>query len=59
MPETITLENALEKYIKSLDEIEILVLNVAKKQLESSFELHKSIGFIKYLKNNSIIISSD
>ena len=41
----------------TLDEIELLVLSVAKKQLESSFEIHKSIGFIQFLNDNSYIIN--
>ena len=50
------LQTALDNYVKTLNSIELLTLNVAKRQLESSFELHKSIGFIKYLKENNIYI---
>tara|TARA_B100000902_G_scaffold399823_2_gene472807 strand:- start:1211 stop:1414 length:204 start_codon:yes stop_codon:yes gene_type:complete len=50
------LEIALDNYINSFNNIELLVFDVAKQQLESSFELHKSIGFIKYLKDNNITI---
>ena len=52
----ITIEEALEQYVSSLSEIEKLTLEVAKRQLESSFEINKSIGFIKYLKDNNISI---
>ena len=55
----ITLELALEKYILSLDNVEKLVLEVAKRQLESSFEIYKSIGFLDFLKQNSYVIISD
>lgn len=54
----ITLELALEKYIESLDNVEKLVLDVAKRQLESSFEIYKSIGFLQFLKDNSYVIIS-
>ena len=54
---SITLESALELYINSLDEFELIALDVAKQQLGSSFELYKSIGFIKYIKDNKIVIS--
>ena len=54
---SITLESALELYINSLDEFERIALDVAKQQLGSSFELYKSIGFIKYIKDNKIVIS--
>ena len=55
----VTIEEALEQYVSSLSEIEKLTLEVAKRQLESSFEINKSIGFIKYLKDNNISIKID
>jgi len=55
----VTIEEALEQYVSSLNEIEKLTLEVAKRQLESSFEINKSIGFIKYLKDNNISIKID
>lgn len=54
--DAVTIEQALEQYVSSLSEIEKLTLEVAKRQLESSFEINKSIGFIKYLKDNNISI---
>lgn len=57
MLKEISLDNAINEYIITLDEIELLVLSVAKKQLESSFEIHKSIGFIQFLNDNSYIIN--
>ena len=48
------LETALKQYISSLNDIELLALDVAKQQLECSFEIHKSIGFIQYLKDQNI-----
>lgn len=53
----ITLKDAIEKYISTLDEMELIAFSVAKQQLESSFEIHKSIGFISYLKKNEYIIT--
>lgn len=50
------IQTALDNYVKTLNTIELLSLDVAKQQLESSFELHKSIGFLKYLKENNIYI---
>ena len=50
------IQTALDNYVKTLNTIELLSLDVAKQQLESSFELDKSIGFIKYLKENNIYI---
>jgi hypothetical protein len=50
------LSDALDKYLNTLCEIDLIALEVAKRQLESSFEIHKSIGFLKYLRDNKIQI---
>lgn len=39
------------EYIKSLSPIELIALNIAKENLETSFCLEKSIGFLNYLKS--------
>jgi len=39
-----------ENYINSLNSIEIIALKIAEENLESSFCLEKSIGFLNYLK---------
>tara|TARA_B100001057_G_C22781800_1_gene923961 strand:- start:1021 stop:1200 length:180 start_codon:yes stop_codon:yes gene_type:complete len=41
-----------QQFINSLDDKEQIALEIAKKVLESSFDLIKSIGFIKWLKKN-------
>ena len=41
----------INKYIESLDDKEKIAINIAKDHLKSSFNLEKSIGFIKF-KNN-------
>ena len=51
------LDQAIENYINSLNEMEQLTLEVAKRQLESSFEINKSIGFLEYVKANKININ--
>ena len=38
------------KYIESLSSIELLALEIAKKKLESSFDLKKSIGYLEFLR---------
>ena len=50
------LSDALEKYVNTLCDIDRIALEVAKRQLESSFEIHKSIGFLKYLRDNKVQI---
>ena len=46
------LDNLIERYINSLTTIERLVLEMAKRHLESSFCIEKSIGFIEWMKLN-------
>ena len=42
--------NVIERYINSLNQIEKQALEIAKIQLESSFCIEKSIGFLEFLK---------
>ena len=44
----------LIQYTEQLTEIERIVLEIAKHQLESSFCLEKSIGFIEWRKHNNL-----
>ena len=41
----------IQKYIESLNEIDKQGYLIAKNHLESSFDIEKSIGFIKFCKN--------
>jgi len=43
----------LEKYLNSLTKQEKQAIEIAKKQLESSFSLEKSIGFLEF-KNQEL-----
>jgi hypothetical protein len=45
------LEKLISEYINQLDEFEKIALEVAKEQLESSFSIEKSIGFLKWKEN--------
>ena len=40
----------IEKYKDSLNELEIKALTIAETNLESSFCIEKSIGFLKFIK---------
>ena len=54
MPNLIIVEEfnfLINKYIESLNEKEQIAINIAKDHLKSSFNIEKSIGFIKF-KNN-------
>ena len=43
----------LEEYKKNLTELEKKALIIAEQQLESSFCLEKSIGFLEFLKKSN------
>ena len=45
-------DKILNIYIDSLTPIEKVGLKIAKDQLGSSFDIKKSIGYLKFLKNN-------
>tara|TARA_B100001093_G_C26361677_1_gene814762 strand:- start:410 stop:601 length:192 start_codon:yes stop_codon:yes gene_type:complete len=40
----------IANYINSLNTIELKALEIAKQQLQSSFDIEKSIGFLEFLK---------
>tara|TARA_B100000767_G_scaffold199230_1_gene186120 strand:+ start:196 stop:372 length:177 start_codon:yes stop_codon:yes gene_type:complete len=46
------IKELITKYINSLNPIEKEALNIAKEQLETSFCLEKSIGFLEFKKDN-------
>ena len=57
-PATITLEEAIKQYEDSMDEANIIAYNIAKTQLESSFDIEKSIGFLEFIQENNIKIET-
>ena len=44
------MDESEKKYVKQFNEKEIKAYDIAKKKLDSSFDLKKSIGYIKMLK---------
>lgn len=44
--------NDVKEYIESLSYIEIKALTIAVRELESSFSIEKSIGFINFQKKS-------
>ena len=46
-------QNNIKEYIESLNSIQRKALTIAIRELESSFSIEKSIGFIDYQKNTS------
>lgn len=50
------IEKLITKYINSFNTVEKEALNIAKEQLESSFCLEKSIGFLEFKKRESMMM---
>jgi transcriptional regulator CtsR len=46
-------EQLIEKYIQTLNDKEKQAIEIAKNHLESSFDIEKSVGFVKF-KNDTI-----
>lgn len=44
-------QSLVDEYISSLSELEVIALNIAKEDLQTSFNIRKSIGFNNWLKN--------
>ena len=54
---TLAIEECVILYENSMTEADKIAYEIAKKQLESSFDVEKSIGFIQFIKTNEYIIS--
>jgi len=44
-------DKSIEEFLNGLNEKEKIALNIAKNMLGSSFNMEKSIGYIKWKKN--------
>ena len=53
MDSTVTLSKEEKEYVKSLTNEESKTLEIARDHLESSFNMRKSIGFIKWKANKA------
>jgi len=51
---SLSMDDVVLRYISTLNAIELEILELARVQLESSFDIEKSIGFLNYLKKNDI-----
>ena len=47
-------EELIEEYINTLSPLELQVMKIAKEDLETSFDIRKSIGFISWIKKKEI-----
>jgi len=48
-------QSLVDEYISSLSELEVIALKIAKEDLQTSFDIRKSIGFNNWLKNKKEI----
>jgi len=51
-PVSITEEDKIEMYKESLNDLELKVLEIAQTHLKTSFDMEKSIGYLKWKKVN-------
>jgi len=51
-PPQLTEEEMIEMYKKSLNDLELKVLEIAESHLKTSFDMGKSIGYLKWKKKN-------
>lgn len=58
MNTTMDIETAIQTYINTFDESEKIAFKIAVDNLESSFDIVKSIGFKQFIKKNEIIIKN-
>ena len=54
-----TRNELLELYIENMDAYERVAYEIAKKNLESSYDMEKSIGFLDFIKQNNYVIIND
>ena len=52
-PPQLTEEEMIEIYKKSLNDLELKVLEIAESHLKTSFDMGKSIGYLKWKKKNN------
>lgn len=50
---------AIEEYVNNMSDADKIAYKIAVKQLESSFDMVKSIGFMDYINKNNIVIKKD
>ena len=50
------LDELLNLYIENFNVYEKVAYQIAKNNLESSYDMEKSIGFIEFLKKNNYVI---
>lgn len=57
--DNINIKEAVKLYIDSMDSFEKEAYVIAQEQLETSFDIVKSIGFINFIKTNNYKIDNN
>ena len=52
-------EQAIEEYMNNMSDADKIAYKIAVKQLESSFDMVKSIGFMDYINKNNFVIKKN
>tara|TARA_B100001559_G_C16482934_1_gene614653 strand:- start:809 stop:985 length:177 start_codon:yes stop_codon:yes gene_type:complete len=47
-------QSLVDEYTSTLSDLELQVLKIAEEDLETSFDIRKSIGFVSWLKKKEI-----
>uniref|UniRef100_A0A6C0L0Y7 Uncharacterized protein n=1 Tax=viral metagenome TaxID=1070528 RepID=A0A6C0L0Y7_9ZZZZ len=54
-----SLDELLNLYIESMNDYERIAYKIAKNNLESSYDMEKSIGFIEFIKKHNYSIINE
>lgn len=47
----------VQLYLENMNAYERVAYEIAKENLESSYDIEKSIGFLEFVKNNNYLVS--
>tara|TARA_B110001450_G_scaffold212172_1_gene204065 strand:- start:341 stop:550 length:210 start_codon:yes stop_codon:yes gene_type:complete len=51
------MDELVKLYLENMDKFERVAYEIAKENLESSYDIEKSIGFLEFVKNSNFSVS--
>lgn len=51
------IDELVQLYLENMNAYERVAYEIAKENLESSYDIEKSIGFLEFVKNNNYLVS--
>lgn len=51
------IDELVQLYLENMNAFERVAYEIAKENLESSYDIEKSIGFLEFVKNNNYLVS--